>query len=36
VLHWRTADYSYALIGTAERDVMFKMVEIVAPVLAGT
>jgi anti-sigma factor RsiW len=36
VLHWRTADYSYALIGTAERELMFRIADQVAPTLSGT
>lgn len=36
VLHWRIADYSYALIGTADREVMHKIADLVAPALSGT
>lgn len=36
VLHWRSADYSYALIGTADRELLHKIADHVAPMLSRT
>lgn len=36
VLHWRNADYSYALIGSADRELLHKIADLVAPTLSGT